>query len=102
MYKKGVGNLSFITENMTGPIYKSIEEKNLYESARKLKLSKNFVLMHDNEPKHYSTIIIDRFHPIKTKKLPYPPQSPDLNPLKHIWIVMKGEFKKVLRQICKS
>jgi hypothetical protein len=94
MGKKGIGNLVFLEANMTGPIYKSIFDKNLYASARKLGLSKQFVLMHDNDPKHLSKIVADWIHSRQIEKLPWPPHSPDLNPLEHIWLFIKRQLQK--------
>ena len=54
MRKKSIRNLVFLEDNITGPVYKSLLNKNVYESTKKLGLSKQFVLMYDNDPKHRS------------------------------------------------
>ena len=94
MSKKGVGNLVFIQGNMTGATYKSILIKNLYESAKQLGISKQLLLMHDNDSKHRSQIVLDWIHSNKIETLPWPPHSPDLNPIEHVWALMKCELQK--------
>ncbi|CAF1398216.1 unnamed protein product [Rotaria sordida] len=98
MGKKGVGKLVFLEDNMTGLIYKNILEKNLYASARKLGLSKHFVLMDDNNPKHRSKIVVDWVRSMGIEKLWRPSRSPDLNPLEHIWLFVKRELQKAPAQ----
>lgn len=46
----GVGNLVFIDGNMNGEMYRGILEQNLLESATNLKMGKNWVFQHDNDP----------------------------------------------------
>ncbi|CAF3030617.1 unnamed protein product [Rotaria sp. Silwood2] len=92
MDKKGVGKLVFLKENMTGSIYKNILEKNLYAAAKKLGLSKHFVLMDNNDPKHRSKIVVDWLRSMNIEKLPWPPHSSDLSPLEHIWLFIKREL----------
>jgi hypothetical protein len=65
---KDVGNLVFLEDNMTRQISMSIIDKNLYGSVKKLGLSKQFVLMHDDDPKHRSKIVADWVHSKQIEK----------------------------------
>ncbi len=65
---KGAGNLVFLKDNITRPISTSIINKNLYGSAKKLGLSKQFMLVHDNDPKHRSKIVADWIHSKQIEK----------------------------------
>ena len=89
MSKKGIWNLVFIQENKTGTICRSILVKNLYESAKNLGISKQLVLMHDNDSKHRWQIVLYWIHSRKIETLPWPPHSPDLNPIERVWALMK-------------
>ena len=49
---KDTGELQVIHGRMNGSIYREILEKNLQKSATSLGSGRNFVLQHDNDPKH--------------------------------------------------
>ena len=51
------GNLVFIDGNMTGEIYRDILQRNLFESVKKQNLGRNWVLQHNNDPKHRVHIV---------------------------------------------
>ena len=53
----GVGNLVFIDGNMTGEVYRDILQRNLFESVKNCTLGGNWVLQHDNDPKHRAHIV---------------------------------------------
>ena len=49
---KGTGELQVIHGRINGSMYREILEKNLPISENSLEHSRNFVLQHDNDPKH--------------------------------------------------
>ncbi|ORD98996.1 TCB2 [Hepatospora eriocheir] len=48
-----------------------------------------FILQQDNDPKHTSNVVKDWFDEKNIDVLPWLPQSPDMNPIEHIWVYMK-------------
>ncbi|CAF4601995.1 unnamed protein product [Rotaria sp. Silwood2] len=90
----GVGNLFFINGNMTGEVYKNILEQNLIQSATKLNLGREMVFQHDNDPKHTSRIVKNWLDKNGIKRLVWPPFSPDMNPIEHLWDELERRMKK--------
>lgn len=94
MASNGVGNLVFIDGNMDRFQYKSILQNNLKISAEKLGLGNSYYFQQDNDPKHTSEIVrlwlvYNTPHTLKT-----PPQSPDCNPIEHIWNELDDRLRK--------
>ncbi len=58
----------------------------------------------DNAPCHQAQIISDWFleHDNEFTLLKRPPQSPDLNPIEHLWDVVEREIHMCSRQICSN
>lgn len=85
MGHKGVGNLEFIEGNMNKEMYLSILKTNLKESARKLGIESTFHFYQDNDPKHKSLLVRTWLLCNCPKVMETPPQSPDINPIEHLW-----------------
>jgi hypothetical protein len=54
---------------------------------------KNFIFQQDRDPKHCAKIVESWFLENKIKTLDWVAQSPDLNPIEHIWNIMKEKMK---------
>jgi transposase len=94
MSAKGVGQLVFIDGIMNSEVYLTILDENLQQSAHKLGLKSKLIFQQDNDPKHTAKIITKFLQEKKVEKLPWVAQSPDLNPIEHLWDEMGRKMKE--------
>jgi uncharacterized coiled-coil protein SlyX len=84
----GLGYMYIFNENMDGKLLQSILGTHLVESAElhyDIDNAEQWWFLQDNDPKHKSTIVRTWLFNHGIQCIDFPPYSPDLNPIEHLW-----------------
>ena len=90
---EGVGYTTRIEGRMDGELYKSILDEDLQNSIRYYQLDPaKIIFQQDNDSKHTCKKAKEWFENNGMTVLPWPVQSPDLNPIEYPWDYLKRKL----------
>ena len=88
----GLGPLVAIQESITAESYKELLNDVLLPELRAAGVP--MVFMQDNAPPHKARLVLDFLEENEVQTLPWPPQSPDMNPIENLLAIIKARRKK--------
>ena len=95
----GIGTLSFVDGNIDAEKYLNTLEENLWPVIARQFPTDGEIFQDDGTPVHTANIVNSWKRNNGNNTLPWPPYSPDLNPIENCWAVIKKKLQQHVLEI---
>lgn len=91
----GTGRVRIVEGTMDSLKYRDVIDEELVPQGEEWFPDGNYIFQQDGAPCHRSKLIKNHLHAMGLQVLPWPGNSPDLNPIEGLWNDLKNEVNKV-------